>query len=355
MRQLLTYYHVHPRFLDILFAFGSKPRNAEAGLGCMTVAGVLGGIYEMQYVLSYVEEVRRHGSIKWTMRQIGVYHRYSSAEDKSLWILLFNRPNSVVQKRLETMIENCSGFRHIHLTILSAYFENWRWYLNDLGNDLETIVDIALTLDFTKPEHYTHGSALLSKLQHLQDKVLQVSARLKATKTTLSTLKEVNDSSFAPASDKQDVESFGGEIKIYETQVTGHLVSLELLQKRSQETLKMLGVALSLRIQATALGINNNMLSLTQDAVDDSATVRVVTVVTLVYLPASFVASLLGTNLFVFQTIQGSGFQVSAQFWIFIVITIPLTILTVGGWCLYTNNRRNLKRKRSRLEAKDLV
>jgi len=95
---------------------------------------------EMQYVLSYVEGVRRHGSIKWTMRQIGVYHRYSSAEDKSLWILLFNRPNSVVQKRLETMIENCSGFRHIHLTILSAYFENWRWYLNDLGNDLETIV-----------------------------------------------------------------------------------------------------------------------------------------------------------------------------------------------------------------------
>lgn len=138
--------------------------------------------------------------------------------------------------------------------------------------------------------------------------MLQVSARLKATKTTLSTLKEVNDSSFAPASDKRDVESFGGEIKIYETQVTGHLVSLELLQKRSQETLKMvsrlhnwgftnfsiielqLGVALSLRIQATALGINNNMLSLTQDTVDDSATVRVVTVVTLVYLPASFVA-----------------------------------------------------------------
>ena len=32
------------------------------------------------------------------------------------------------------------------------------------------------------------------------------------------------------------------------------------------------------------------MLSLTQDSVDDSATVRVVTVVTLVYLPASFVA-----------------------------------------------------------------
>src|SRR5437016_1040063 len=68
---------------------------------------------EMQYVLSYVEEVRRHGSIKWTMRQIGVYHRYSSVEDKSLWILLYNRPNSLAQKRLETMIKNRSDFRHI--------------------------------------------------------------------------------------------------------------------------------------------------------------------------------------------------------------------------------------------------
>jgi hypothetical protein len=32
------------------------------------------------------------------------------------------------------------------------------------------------------------------------------------------------------------------------------------------------------------------MLSLTKDTVDDSATVRVVTVVTLIFLPASFVA-----------------------------------------------------------------
>ena len=95
---------------------------------------------EMQYVLSYVEEVRRHGSIKWTMRQIGVYHRYSSAEDKCLWILLYNRPNSMAQKRLETMIENRSGFRHIHLIILWAYFKNWRWYLNTLSNNLETII-----------------------------------------------------------------------------------------------------------------------------------------------------------------------------------------------------------------------
>jgi hypothetical protein len=51
-----------------------------------------------------------------------------------------------------------------------------------------------------------------------------------------------------------------------------------------------LGVALNLKSQATAVKINRNIWSLTKDSVDDNATVRLVTIVTLIYLPASFVA-----------------------------------------------------------------
>jgi hypothetical protein len=49
-------------------------------------------------------------------------------------------------------------------------------------------------------------------------------------------------------------------------------------------------VALTLKNQATSVDINHNMLLLTRDTVDDSATVRVVTLVTMLYLPASFVS-----------------------------------------------------------------
>jgi hypothetical protein len=38
------------------------------------------------------------------------------------------------------------------------------------------------------------------------------------------------------------------------------------------------------------VNINQSILSLTQDTVDDSATIRVVTIVTLIYVPASFVS-----------------------------------------------------------------
>jgi hypothetical protein len=54
--------------------------------------------------------------------------------------------------------------------------------------------------------------------------------------------------------------------------------------------MSQLGAALSLKGQATNVEISRNIWSLTLDTVDDSVTVRVVTLVTLIYLPASFVS-----------------------------------------------------------------
>lgn len=51
-----------------------------------------------------------------------------------------------------------------------------------------------------------------------------------------------------------------------------------------------LSVALGLKNQDTTVGINDKMLRLTNEAFDDNATVMVVTLVTLIYLPASFVS-----------------------------------------------------------------
>lgn len=51
-----------------------------------------------------------------------------------------------------------------------------------------------------------------------------------------------------------------------------------------------LAVALNLRNQSVTIEINNRSLDMNRESVDDNATVRVVTLVTLTYLPASFVS-----------------------------------------------------------------
>jgi hypothetical protein len=57
--------------------------------------------------------------------------------------------------------------------------------------------------------------------------------------------------------------------------------------------------------------------------------------------------SFLGMNLFDFKSEDGS-LQASPQFWIFIVTTVPLTMLTVGGWYLYKMKQDKKKQAKRR-------
>jgi Mg2+ and Co2+ transporter CorA len=59
---------------------------------------------------------------------------------------------------------------------------------------------------------------------------------------------------------------------------------------------------LELKNQKELAKINNNLLSLQRESVDDNETVKVITVLTLIYLPGSFVAvslyAMRGTGIF---------------------------------------------------------
>jgi len=64
---------------------------------------------------------------------------------------------------------------------------------------------------------------------------------------------------------------------------------------------------------------------------DDSATVKIITLVTAVYLPGSFVTGLYGTNFFGFGKGPGQSsahIAVANDFWIFIVTWLTLTGIT---------------------------
>ena len=60
--------------------------------------------------------------------------------------------------------------------------------------------------------------------------------------------------------------------------------------KLSHNSVRQLSAALNLRNQATGLEISGGVLKLTNETVDDSATVRVITFVTLLYMPPTFIA-----------------------------------------------------------------
>ncbi|CAD6564931.1 MAG: hypothetical protein ASARMPREDX12_004507 [Alectoria sarmentosa] len=168
--------------------------------------------------------------------------------------------------------------------------------------------DMALTMDLEDAAEYRLSFETLQSLRHLSDKnglaILIQAAADRADRTDFSSKTDFADkNSRYPESD-----------------------------------------ALNMRSQATAADLNKYMLGLTKKSVDDSATVRVVGIVSLIYLPATFTATILGMDFFTFE-ISTSSIGIAKDFWVYLVISIPLTVLTVGWWVVL------LARKKARKAA----
>jgi hypothetical protein len=97
-----------------------------------------------------------------------------------------------------------------------------------------------LSLDFTTEAHYKRGLETLQSLHNLEDKVLPLSPRLHSLQATVVSLREHEDIFFSGVSkEKGQPVIVADELRSYETRLHGHLASVELLEKRVQEILKL--------------------------------------------------------------------------------------------------------------------
>jgi hypothetical protein len=223
---------------------------------------------EMQYRFNYVEQAGK----SWATRQIGVFHRRARDGKGDLWIFLHPKNDSVVQKRLEAAVATWSSSASsqgnwplIHLLVLSSYFGDWRWFLKGLSGEIEHLVRAidfffsfpptlmakaivltdeqasdALSLDFSTEAHYKRGLETLQNLHNLEDKVLPLAPRLRSMLATVTSLREYESLFFSDASnEKSQPVIVADELRSYETRIHGHLASVELLEKRVQEILKL--------------------------------------------------------------------------------------------------------------------
>lgn len=100
---------------------------------------------------------------------------------------------------------------------------------------------------------------------------------------------------------------------------------------------------MNLKNQKTAEMINYVMLRLTRETMDDNVTIYVITLVTLIYLPSQWIATLLGMNLFQFDSAGGS-LKVSKFLWIYVLTAVPLTALTVFWWQYQVRRQRRARK-----------
>ncbi|KAL9026508.1 MAG: hypothetical protein Q9196_004834 [Gyalolechia fulgens] len=215
---------------------------------------------------------------------------------------------------------------------------------------------MVLTIQWDTLSDYENGQDQLQRLHSLRDRVFVVSPRLRATLEIVGTLEALEAVDICTDADSRSERvhhrrQFLYELKTYKALTKGLLESTKSLESRMESILTMLSVALSLRQQATGVDISGGVLKMTTEIVSDSTTVRVITFVTLLYMPATFIATVLGTNLFSYSgSGPHAGFRVSPQFWIFVVLAIPLTLVTIGCWFFYSQRAKKPSVKKSQYD-----
>jgi hypothetical protein len=242
-----------------------------------------------------MEENHRGGSDPWSLRHTGTYHHRSpAAHEPDLFILLHPIRDPAIETCLHALASDatarkafCSYPPILHTWLFTHYFDNWRWYLRHLGTRFASENNLAMVI---KPERTEPNSSFLrvQRLRNLNDIILFSRACCAGNLDLLTRLATTYDLSSGRR--MFDLESQKSKMK-------GYIESADVLKGRVQNLIDLVGYTLTLHNQLEAVKIDTELRDLTEglkrlteDTVDDSATVKVITFLSAIYLPGSFIA-----------------------------------------------------------------
>ncbi len=225
---------------------------------------------------------------KWSIRQTGIYHRFNTETCQSTYVLLSPTTNSKAHQRAQEWLLNHghdAGTEPfwLHRVLFSTYFPAWRQYTISLERKFLPIANstFATYIDETLRVGYDNLSALIS----LENRFLQIPTLVAAGADVLDELSALlagGDGGLSEAA----VANHAGmrrQLRNHRRQCVAYSRTAAHLEQRARTTAQLLSDTLSFRDQVVAKEQNGNMLQLNKSAV-------FITTLTLLYLPASFVA-----------------------------------------------------------------
>ncbi|KAE8550354.1 hypothetical protein EYB25_006580 [Talaromyces marneffei] len=376
LQTILSHYIVAREFTTILGSFYFKTLGLEEGFisspwkrihqiypdGRLT--------YELGYIFKYPEIKcidETTGAERWSIRQTGVYQRVGTTNrDKdSVFILLHPQYSSALQRSLEATLvhgdsipitqsvgghgdlmmitkKNASPLA-LHLYILGTYMYNWRAYMKNEEKLLIKTSYQALSIDITEDLPFDDLYESLSSLHNLETRLAPLRSIFPATKRILQLLIKLNNAYAHP-----DKVYINERLDNMEEMINSFDDNLQYLMSRVASICSLLSNTISLKNENTSNQVSNSMLKYNRFTVDDSATVRVITLVTLIYLPPTSVSGFFSMGAF-FSVQNDGGAQsntlITPYIWLYFVVAIPLTAFTVAYWW-WKSRRQRLAREK---------
>jgi uncharacterized coiled-coil protein SlyX len=319
---------VQGAFKDVVSSFGQLPNIVEgsnnhiawsrSGLAC-----------DISYQIRFVERNHRGNLNPWSLRHAGVYHHHCPSDGLDVFFLLHCTRKSALedfiasfQHDVAAREEFCQNPTMLHESIV-AKSDEWRAYLKWLGEHAAEN-DLAMV---EKPENTEQASSFrrLQRLRHTKDfiitaraccsgnlellvQLVRIFGRLSLETMVLVTCKLETKSYIQGAgvleervrnltelvSTAQSKAFFlGADLeKVGFTLAEMHRLEAAKLHTQMRDLTQEMknGQIEVAKVSARVRDLTEEMKSMTEETVNDSTTVKIITFVSSLYLPGSFVA-----------------------------------------------------------------
>ncbi|MCJ1242727.1 hypothetical protein MMC14_010736 [Varicellaria rhodocarpa] len=352
-----------PRFKEFVLLFGAKSGDNEIGPPHMMYRRLMtdsNGVdhescvgFECAYGLRYVESKYRSDKKSWSVRQTAVYHKYKGRGESSTWVLI--SASDSAHRRLDRYIKSSTNITtlnpfEIHLILLDSALENWRRYIVDLTEKITQQSDRVITASVDESAVQLLDITERQELKDVQDQVIDILVVLDSTSDTIESMiekyKQFNQDCDDPQGNYSDIEFDAIQSALQEKrrEVFLNRKKVETLHTKVRGTISLLSDLLDLgngrslkALAEEARRENIGMRALTEKGTRDAAAVKGLTIITLIYLPATVVSNFFSTE-FVSQQ-QQEGYPdklvVLSNAWLFAAISIPLTVGTFIIWWIW--------------------
>lgn len=406
MLEIFSFNQVMPGYLDLIFLFGKEIGPNDLKFSAFREQTALktppiglddlrrsGQKYELCYNLKIVApkdipasaSLGLPGRTEWSVRQAGVFHKFDVRLGTTFWT--FTKGSLDVEERFKEVTDQddrpqdrsfdtaTTAFRSslaIHAMMIHWASESWRWYLQWLDKAIEEETGRLISGSRTPSKSRTwYQPQDLQKIQKLSDEVSDAILFLEGNMEVIRALQEfynglLEDANFGIRAQCEDY------VAVFVKQTRYANYDLKLQWSRAQALSVRASARRDLMLQhmnaQTAEKqeeLTNSTLRVTISAENEAIVMRIITVVTMVFLPATFVSTFFSTPIISFPQHSGNGgydddssgdsaaSTVALYRWL--EISIPLTVATLAAafGVYYFEKRRREQRRREEKKKMD--
>ncbi|KLO82180.1 Uncharacterized protein LW93_9363 [Fusarium fujikuroi] len=318
---------IEPFHLDVASCFYAKDFDVESTFCIPFKVSRDGPITEVSYTIRYPELKAIEGA--WIIRQTGIHQKFNNETKQNLCIVFNLIPGSKLHQTVQDCVSDVSrndlkDFFWLHKEVFNTYFSSWRLYNVCLEKRVLPIVNKAVATwieELTEAEYRN-----LTDLTYLESRLLQIQVILGSSNELLKGLSSLCRNWYpdSTGNDRDSAILALTEFQNHQLNFRACVRVAEFIQRLAEKNTQLLANSLSFREQLYAKAQNDSMLRLNKSAV-------FITTLTLLYLPASFVATFFGMNFF---DLDDNGHQIvmTSMIWIYFLSSAALTI---GTFILY--------------------